>query len=59
MQEKADTGASVIVKLGYNESVSIKLIGRSFLALDCNACDIFDFFKMNLKQRPNYWTVKI
>jgi len=52
MQEKADTGASVIVKLGYNESVSIKLIGRSFLTLDCNACDIFDFFKMNLKQRP-------
>lgn len=43
--EKAGISASTIVKMGHNEPVSVELIGKICLALDCTANDILEFFK--------------
>lgn len=43
--EKAGISASTIVKMGHNEPVSVELIGKICLALDCTANDIMEFFK--------------
>lgn len=43
--EKAGISASTIVKMGHNEPVSVELIGKICLALDCTANDIVEFFK--------------
>jgi putative transcriptional regulator len=44
LREKAGISASTVVKMGHNEPVSIELIGRICLALDCNAGDVVEFF---------------
>lgn len=43
--EKAGISASTIVKMGHNEPVSVELIGKICLALDCTANDILEFFQ--------------
>lgn len=43
--EKAGISASTIVKMGHNEPVSVELIGKICIALDCTADDIMEFFK--------------
>lgn len=42
--EKAGISASTIVKMGHHEPVSVELIGKICLALDCTANDIMEFF---------------
>ena len=44
LREKAGISASTIVKMGRNEPVSVELIGKICLALDCNAGDVVEFF---------------
>lgn len=44
LREKARISASTVVKMGRNEPVSVELIGKICLALDCNAGDVVDFF---------------
>lgn len=43
LSEKAGISASTIVKMGRNEPVSVELIGKICLALDCTADDILEF----------------
>lgn len=43
--EKAGISASTIVKMGHDEPVSVELIGKICLALDCTANDVIEFFK--------------
>lgn len=43
--EKAGISTSTIVKMGHNEPVSVELIGKICLALDCTANDILEFFQ--------------
>ena len=45
LREKAGISTSTVVKMGHNEPVSIELIGRICLALDCNAGDVIEFFQ--------------
>ncbi|WP_314032932.1 helix-turn-helix domain-containing protein [Mogibacterium timidum] len=42
--EKAGISSSTIVKMGHHEPVSIELIGKICLALNCTANDIVEFF---------------
>ncbi len=42
--EKAGISSSTIVKMGHHEPVSIELIGKICIALDCTANDIVEFF---------------
>jgi putative transcriptional regulator len=42
--EKAGISSSTIVKMGHHEPVSIELIGKICLALDCTADDVVEFF---------------
>ena len=44
LREKAGISASTIVKMGRNEPVSVELIGKICLALDCSAGDVVEFF---------------
>lgn len=44
LREKAGVSASTIVKMGRNEPVSVELIGKICLALDCSAGDVVEFF---------------
>lgn len=44
LREKAGISASTVVKMGRNEPVSVELIGKICLALDCNASDVVEFF---------------
>lgn len=44
LSEKAGVSASTIVKMGRNEPVSVELIGKICLALDCSAGDVVEFF---------------
>lgn len=44
LREKAGVSASTIVKMGRNEPVSIELIGKICLALNCSAGDVVEFF---------------
>lgn len=43
--EKAGISTSTIVKMGHNAPVSVELIGKICLALDCTANDILEFFQ--------------
>ena len=51
LREKAGISASTVVKMGHNEPVSIELIGRICLALDCNAGDVVEFFSDELEAK--------
>ena len=42
--EKAGISSSTIVKMGRQEPVSVELIGKICLALDCTADDVVEFF---------------
>ena len=44
LREKAGISASTIVKMGRNEPISVELIGKICLALDCDAGDVVEFF---------------
>ncbi len=44
LRERAGISASTVVKMGRNEPVSVELIGKICLALDCNAGDVVEFF---------------
>ena len=46
--EKAGISASTIMKMGRNEPVSVELIGKICLALDCSAGDVVEFFSNEL-----------
>lgn len=42
--EQAGISSSTIVKMGHHEPVSIELIGKICIALNCTANDIVEFF---------------
>ena len=42
--EKAGISSSTIVKMGRQEPVSVELIGKICLALNCTADDVLEFF---------------
>lgn len=55
--EKAGISASTIVKMGHNEPVSVELIGKICLALDCTANDIMEFYKETPDNEINEKTI--
>jgi len=55
--EKAGISASTIVKMGHNEPVSVELIGKICLALDCTANDIMEFHKETPDNEINEKTI--
>lgn len=57
--EKAGISASTIVKMGHNEPVSVELIGKICLALDCTANDIMEFFKETPDNEINEKTIAV
>ena len=42
--ERAEISSSTIVKMGRQEPVSVELIGKICIALECTADDILEFF---------------
>ena len=42
--EKAGISSSTIVKMGWQEPVSVEWIGKICLALGCTADDVLEFF---------------
>ena len=42
--ERAGISSSTIVKMGRQEPVSVELIGKICIALECTADDILEFF---------------